>query len=160
MGINAAMPNLGCQQGQRLGESAFVESFCDGVVERFDFGEPTLAERPGRGRASSRTSPSRISPVRWICTSTPRSRVRAVVDGMRERRFSRIVNITSAMVTTPDPFMAASSGARTGTMAVMKGLQRQTVPDNVMINQLFPERIDSGGGCRWRVSRPNATGSR
>lgn len=63
---------------------------------------------------------------------------------MRERRFSRIVNITSAMVTTPDPFMAASSGARTGTMAVMKGLQRQTVPDNVMINQLFPERIDSG----------------
>jgi 3-oxoacyl-[acyl-carrier protein] reductase len=75
---------------------------------------------------------------------TPLELVRAVVDGMRTRRFGRIVNITSAMVTTPNPFMAASSGARTGMTAVMKGLQRQTVRDNVTINQLLPERIDSG----------------
>jgi len=75
---------------------------------------------------------------------TPLALVRAVVDGMRKRRFGRIVNITSAMVTTPNPFMAASSGARTGLTAVMKGLQRQTVRDNVTINQLLPERIDSG----------------
>ena len=72
-------------------------------------------------------------------------------------RFSRIVNITSAMVPTRTR-SGRSSGARTGTMAVMKGLQRQTVPDNVMINQLFPERIDSGRQLRWRVSRPNARG--
>jgi len=70
--------------------------------------------------------------------------VRAVIGGMRERRFGRIVNITSAMVATPNPLMAASSGARTGLTAVMKGLQRQTVADNVTINQLLPERIDSG----------------
>jgi len=70
--------------------------------------------------------------------------VRAVVGGMRERRFGRIVNITSAMVATPNPLMAASSGARTGLTAVMKGLQRQTVADNVTINQILPERIDSG----------------
>lgn len=69
---------------------------------------------------------------------------RAVIGGMRQRRFGRIVNITSAMVATPNPLMAASSGARTGLTAVMKGLQRQTVPDNVTINQLLPERIDSG----------------
>ncbi|MCP2256138.1 3-oxoacyl-[acyl-carrier protein] reductase [Prauserella aidingensis] len=75
---------------------------------------------------------------------TPLALVRAVVDGMRERRFGRIVNITSAMVTTPNPFMAASSGARTGLTAVMKGLQRHAVRDNVTINQLLPERIDSG----------------
>ena len=75
---------------------------------------------------------------------TPLALVRAVVDGMRERGFGRIVNITSAMVTTPNPVMAASSGARTGMTAVMKGLQRQTVRDNVTINQLLPERIDSG----------------
>jgi 3-oxoacyl-[acyl-carrier protein] reductase len=75
---------------------------------------------------------------------TPLALVRAVIDGMRERRFGRIVNITSAMVTAPSPFMAASSGARTGMTSVMKGLQRQTVRDNVTINQLLPERIDSG----------------
>jgi 3-oxoacyl-[acyl-carrier protein] reductase len=50
----------------------------------------------------------------------PLAFVRTVVDGMRERRFGRIVNIPSVMVTTPDPFMAASSGARTGMTAVMK----------------------------------------
>jgi 3-oxoacyl-[acyl-carrier protein] reductase len=75
---------------------------------------------------------------------TPITLVRAVVGGMRTRRFGRIVNITSAMVTAPRPFMAASSGARTGMTAVMKGLSGQVVADNVTINQLLPERIDSG----------------
>lgn len=42
---------------------------------------------------------------------TPIRLVRAVVGGMRERRFGRIVNITSAMVTAPNPFMPASAGA-------------------------------------------------
>lgn len=70
--------------------------------------------------------------------------VRAVIDGMKARRFGRIVNITSAMVASPNPLMAASSGARSGLTAVMKGLQRQTVDHNVTVNQLLPERIDSG----------------
>lgn len=75
---------------------------------------------------------------------TPISLVRSVVNGMQERKFGRIVNITSAMVTTPNPVMAASSGARTGMTAVMKGLSRTVASDNVTINQLLPERIDSG----------------
>lgn len=75
---------------------------------------------------------------------TPISLVRAVVPGMQARRFGRVVNITSAMVTAPRPFMAASSGARTGLTAIMKGLSLQTVQDNVTINQLLPERIDTG----------------
>ncbi|TGD86300.1 SDR family oxidoreductase [Mycolicibacterium sp. CH28] len=74
----------------------------------------------------------------------PLGLVRGVLDGMRERRFGRIVNITSAMVTTPHPAMAASAGARAGLTAVMKGLSRLSVADNVTINQLLPERIDSG----------------
>ena len=74
----------------------------------------------------------------------PVSLARAVVGGMRERRFGRIVNITSAMVTAPRPQMAASAGARTGMTAVMKGLAREVARDNVTVNQLLPERIDSG----------------
>jgi 3-oxoacyl-[acyl-carrier protein] reductase len=75
---------------------------------------------------------------------TPIRLVRAVVGGMRMRRFGRIVNITSAMVTSPSPLMAASAGARTGLTAVMKGLSREVARDNVTVNQLLPERIDSG----------------
>lgn len=84
--------------------------------------------------------------------------VRAVVEGMRQRRFGRIVNLTSAMVATPNPLMAASSGARTGLTAVMKGLQRQTVCDNVTINQLLPERIDSGRQQQLAVLEAEAHG--
>jgi len=36
--------------------------------------------------------------------------IRAVLPAMRQRRFGRIVNITSAMVTTPRPHMTVSSG--------------------------------------------------
>jgi 3-oxoacyl-[acyl-carrier protein] reductase len=74
----------------------------------------------------------------------PLALVRAVIGPMRERSFGRIVNITSAVVASPHPLMAASTGARTGMTAVMKGLSRQAVADNVTINQLLPERIDSG----------------
>lgn len=69
--------------------------------------------------------------------------VRAVVDGMCERRFGRIVNITSAMVTTPRPTMALSSGVRTGLTAVMKGVALHAAEFNVTINNILPERIDS-----------------
>ena len=74
----------------------------------------------------------------------PLELVRMVIDGMQRRRFGRIVHLTSAMVATPNPLMAASSGARTAMTAVMKGVQRQSVPYNVTINQILPERIDSG----------------
>ncbi len=69
--------------------------------------------------------------------------VRAVLPGMRRRRFGRVVNITSAMVTTPHPLMLASTGARAGLTAVMKAISQQTAPDNVTINNILPERMDS-----------------
>jgi 3-oxoacyl-[acyl-carrier protein] reductase len=69
--------------------------------------------------------------------------VRAVLPGMRQRRFGRIVNITSAMVTTPHPMMLASTGARAGLTAVMKAVSREVAVDNVTINNILPERIDS-----------------
>ena len=37
---------------------------------------------------------------------------RAVLPAMRARKFGRVVNITSAMVTTPRPAMVVSAGAR------------------------------------------------
>lgn len=68
----------------------------------------------------------------------------SVLDGMCERRFGRIVNITSAMVTTPGPQMAVSSAARAGLTATVKGLSFGAAPYNVTINNLLPRKIDSG----------------
>jgi 3-oxoacyl-[acyl-carrier protein] reductase len=69
--------------------------------------------------------------------------VQAVIDGMRARRFGRIVNITSAMVKSPHPLMTLSIGARTGLTGVMKAVSKQVACDNVTINNLLPERFDT-----------------
>jgi 3-oxoacyl-[acyl-carrier protein] reductase len=68
---------------------------------------------------------------------------RAVVPGMRARRFGRVVNITSAMVTRPNPVMVGSAGARAGLTAAMKAISVEAAVDDVTINNLLPERIDS-----------------
>ena len=69
--------------------------------------------------------------------------IREVVEGMRERKFGRIVNITSAMVKSPMPPMGLSTAARSALTAVCKGLSREVAADNVTINNLLPERIDT-----------------
>jgi 3-oxoacyl-[acyl-carrier protein] reductase len=69
--------------------------------------------------------------------------IRAVVGGMRARRFGRIVNVTSAMVKSPHPMMGLSTAARSALTAVCKGLSREVAADNVTINNLLPERIDT-----------------
>jgi 3-oxoacyl-[acyl-carrier protein] reductase len=63
---------------------------------------------------------------------------------MRARRFGRIVNITSAMVKAPNPHQGLSTAARTALTAVCKAISREAVVDNVTINNLLPERIDTG----------------
>jgi 3-oxoacyl-[acyl-carrier protein] reductase len=69
--------------------------------------------------------------------------IRAVIGGTRARRFGRIVNITSAMVKSPHPLMGLSTAARSALTAVCKGLSREVARDNVTINNLLPERIDT-----------------
>lgn len=69
--------------------------------------------------------------------------IRDVLDGMVERRFGRIVNITSAMVMAPLSPMALSSAARSGLTSVAKALSRDVAHANVTINNLLPERIDT-----------------
>jgi 3-oxoacyl-[acyl-carrier protein] reductase len=69
--------------------------------------------------------------------------IRGVIGGMRARRFGRIVNITSAMVKAPHAAMGLSTAARSGLTAVCKGLSREVARDNVTINNLLPERIDT-----------------
>jgi 3-oxoacyl-[acyl-carrier protein] reductase len=74
---------------------------------------------------------------------TPIMLIRAVVPAMRAQRFGRIVNITSQMVKSPFSVMGLSAGARAGLTAACKALSRDVASDNVTINNLLPERIDT-----------------
>ena len=69
--------------------------------------------------------------------------IKGLLPGMRERKFGRIVNITSAMVKSPHPMMGLSTAARAGLTAMCKSLSRDVAADNVTINNLLPERIDT-----------------
>ncbi len=69
--------------------------------------------------------------------------IQALIPGMRARKFGRIVNITSAMVKSPRPQMGLSTAARTGLTALCKSLSLEVAVDNVTLNNLLPERIDT-----------------
>lgn len=69
--------------------------------------------------------------------------IQALIEGMKERRFGRIVNITSAMVKSPRSAMGLSTSARTGLTALCKGLSVDVAPFNVTINNMLPERFDT-----------------
>ncbi len=74
---------------------------------------------------------------------TPIELIQRVIDGMIERRFGRIVNITSASVLTPLPGLDLSSGARAGLTSFLAGVSREVAHANVTINNVLPGMFDT-----------------
>jgi len=76
---------------------------------------------------------------------TPIRLIRAVIDGMVDRRFGRIVNITTSGVKSPGtyPQLGVSIGIRTGLTGFVGVLSRQVVRHNVTINGLLPGRFET-----------------
>ena len=74
---------------------------------------------------------------------TPSELIKMTVGGMIERRFGRIVNITSGAVKAPIAQLGLSNGARTGLTGFVAGLARETVAHNVTINNLLPGPFDT-----------------
>jgi 3-oxoacyl-[acyl-carrier protein] reductase len=69
--------------------------------------------------------------------------IKATLDGMIERRFGRIVNITSGSVKSPISVLGLSNGARTGLTGFVAGLARDVARHNVTINGLLPGAHDT-----------------
>ena len=74
---------------------------------------------------------------------TPIFLIKASVDGMIERKFGRIVNITSSAVKAPIEILGLSNGARSGLTGFVAGLARKTVAANVTINNILPVPFDT-----------------
>ena len=73
----------------------------------------------------------------------PVALIQAVIDGMIERRFGRIVNITSGSVKMPIAGLDLSSGARAGLTGFVAGVARSVAHANVTINNLLPGAFDT-----------------
>jgi len=74
---------------------------------------------------------------------TPIELIQAVIDGMSERKFGRIVNITSLSVYVPITGLDLSSGARAGLTSFLSGISRKAIASNVTINNLLPGKLDT-----------------
>ncbi|WP_158044776.1 SDR family oxidoreductase [Skermanella pratensis] len=74
---------------------------------------------------------------------TPIELVQRVIDGMVERKFGRIVNITSASVKMPLTGLDLSSGARAGLTGFLAGVARSVAHANVTINFVLPGSFDT-----------------
>jgi 3-oxoacyl-[acyl-carrier protein] reductase len=67
--------------------------------------------------------------------------IAAVMDGMQERRFGRIVNVGSSTVREPSPTLMLSNSHRSATLAALKTIARDVAPDGVTVNTVLPGRI-------------------
>ena len=76
---------------------------------------------------------------------TPIELIKATVDGMAERGFGRVVNITSGAVKAPIDILGLSNGARSGLTGFVAGLSRQQrlAGRNVTINNILPGAFDT-----------------
>ncbi|HEX2546148.1 MAG TPA: SDR family oxidoreductase [Ramlibacter sp.] len=76
---------------------------------------------------------------------TPIELIKATVDGMAQRGFGRIVNITSSAVKAPIDILGLSNGARSGLTGFVAGLARspKLAGANVTINNLLPGAFDT-----------------
>ena len=69
--------------------------------------------------------------------------ITAVVDGMAERGFGRIVNITSQSTKMPVPNLGLSTSARLALQGFCNTICREVVDRNVVINNLLPGPFDT-----------------
>ena len=68
----------------------------------------------------------------------PIAMIKALVPGMMERGWGRVVNITSQSVRAPIGVLGLSNAARTGLTGYVAGTSRQVAPSGVTINNLLP----------------------
>jgi len=73
----------------------------------------------------------------------PMALVEAVVPGMRERGFGRVVNVVSAGVREPIPNLMLSNAHRISMINAFKTIARQVAADGVTLNSVLPGRIDT-----------------
>ena len=69
--------------------------------------------------------------------------MRRFVPGMRERKWGRVIHITSMSVKEPAVNLVLSNTFRVGVVSMSKGLSRQVIADGVTINNVCPGGFDT-----------------
>ena len=90
---------------------------------------------------------------------TPIELIKATVDGMAERGFGRIVNITSSAVKAPIDILGLSNGARSGLTGFVAGVARSSIAaKGVTINNILPGKFDTNRLAATHQTAANKAG--
>lgn len=98
----------------------------------------------------------------------PIALMQALVPGMMERGWGRVVNITSQSVKSPIPVLGLSNTARAGLTGFVAGMSRQVAGHGVAINNILPgihatdraDSLDTGVAERQGISLEEARRNR
>jgi 3-oxoacyl-[acyl-carrier protein] reductase len=82
--------------------------------------------------------------------------VEAALPGMRQRRWGRIVSLSSSVVREPSPVLVLSQAHRAGLLAALKTIARQVAADGVTVNTLLPGVIATDRARQLGADRPEA----
>ena len=99
---------------------------------------------------------------------TPIALIKALVPGMMERGWGRVVNITSQSVKAPIAVLGLSNSARAGLTGYVAGTSRQVAASGVTINNLLPglhatdraKSLDEGASKAQGISMEEAQKNR
>jgi len=72
---------------------------------------------------------------------SPMALVERVVDGMRARKWGRILNVVSTTVREPVPYLVLSNTHRAATLAAFKTVSSEVAADGVTLNSILPGKI-------------------
>jgi len=90
---------------------------------------------------------------------SPIALIEAVMPGMRERGFGRIVNVGSFTVREPVPTLMLSNSYRSATLAAFKTISRNVAATGVTVNTVLPGRIATERAIRLAGSQEQAEAS-
>jgi 3-oxoacyl-[acyl-carrier protein] reductase len=82
--------------------------------------------------------------------------IEAVLPGMRERGWGRVLSLSSSVVREPKPMLVLSASHRAGLLAALKTISAQVASDGVTVNTLLPGVIDTDRARELGVSSPEA----
>lgn len=84
--------------------------------------------------------------------------IRAVLPGMRERKWGRIINSTSVSVKQPLNNLLLSNAVRTAVIGLAKSLANEVAADGVTVNNLLPGSIATDRIIQYTNSTAQRTG--
>jgi 3-oxoacyl-[acyl-carrier protein] reductase len=128
-----------------MAQAADVERLARAAAERFG---PTdiLVNNAGQmysGRFAAMTEEGLREQLETKLFGFTRA-IRLVIEGMRARRWGRIVNIIGGAGKEPDPYMLGSGITNSALLNVTKALSTELGPDNVLVNAVCPGWVDTG----------------